>query len=110
MSRLPTKKGTRRSAPAFGGEFEAAQAIQAEHPMATSDDASPQDAGTSAGTAFRSRIDRVLARFAPAHVVINGAYEVVQGLEIDEVSRARIDASVAELAEERDAVAELGLI
>ncbi len=40
----------------------------------------------------------------------NGAYEVVQGLEIDELSRARIDASVAELAEERDAVAELGLI
>jgi malate dehydrogenase len=37
-------------------------------------------------------------------------YEVVQGLEIDEVSRARIDASVAELADERDAVAELGLI
>jgi len=40
----------------------------------------------------------------------NGTYEVVQGLEIDEVSRARIDASVAELADERDAVAELGLI
>jgi malate dehydrogenase len=40
----------------------------------------------------------------------NGAYEIVQGLEIDELSRARIDASVAELAEERDAVAELGLI
>ena len=32
------------------------------------------------------------------------------GLEIDEFSRGRIDASVAELAEERDAVAELGLI
>jgi malate dehydrogenase len=40
----------------------------------------------------------------------NGAYEIVQGLEVDEFSRARIDASVAELAEERDAVAELGLI
>ena len=40
----------------------------------------------------------------------DGRYEVVQGLEIDEFSRARIDASVAELADERDAVTELGLI
>ena len=30
--------------------------------------------------------------------------EIVQGLDIDDFSRARIDASVAELAEERDAV------
>jgi malate dehydrogenase len=40
----------------------------------------------------------------------NGEYTIVQGLELDEFSRARIDASVAELSEERDAVAELGLI
>jgi malate dehydrogenase len=39
-----------------------------------------------------------------------GDYEIVQGLEIDEFSRARIDASAAELIEERDAVAGLGLI
>lgn len=39
-----------------------------------------------------------------------GAYRIVQGLEISEFSRARIDASVAELAEEREAVRELGLI
>ena len=39
-----------------------------------------------------------------------GKYEIVQGLEIDEFSRQRIDASVAELAEERDAVRSLGLI
>ena len=39
-----------------------------------------------------------------------GEWEIVQGLEIDEFSRARIDASVAELVEERDAVTELGLI
>jgi malate dehydrogenase len=39
-----------------------------------------------------------------------GAYEVVQGLELDEFSRARVDASVAELGEERDTVVELGLI
>ena len=40
----------------------------------------------------------------------NGEFEIVQGLEIDAFSRARIDASVAELIEERDAVRELGLI
>jgi malate dehydrogenase len=39
-----------------------------------------------------------------------GKYEIVQGLEIDDFSRARIDASTAELGEERDAVRELGLI
>ncbi len=39
-----------------------------------------------------------------------GEYKVVQGLEVSEFSRARIDASVAELAEEREAVRELGLI
>ncbi|MFF7361022.1 malate dehydrogenase [Streptomyces sp. NPDC008125] len=40
----------------------------------------------------------------------DGSYEIVQGLDINEFSRARIDASVAELVEERDAVRELGLI
>jgi len=40
----------------------------------------------------------------------NGAYEIVQGLELDSFSRERIDKSVAELAEERSAVSELGLI
>ena len=34
----------------------------------------------------------------------------VQGLEIDDFPGERIDASVAELREERDAVAELGLL
>jgi malate dehydrogenase len=40
----------------------------------------------------------------------NGKFEIVQGLQIDDFSRARIDASVQELAEERDAVKQLGLI
>jgi len=39
-----------------------------------------------------------------------GRYEVVQGLEIDEFSQARIDATVNELKEERDAVDGLGLL
>jgi malate dehydrogenase len=43
-------------------------------------------------------------------VTSGGAYSIVQGLEIDDFSRARIDASAAELGDERDAVAGLGLI
>jgi malate dehydrogenase len=39
-----------------------------------------------------------------------GRWEIVQGLEIDDFSRTRIDASTAELADERKAVTELGLI
>jgi len=40
----------------------------------------------------------------------DGQYEIVQGLELNDFSRERIDASVAELGEERDEVAKLGLI
>ena len=40
----------------------------------------------------------------------NGSYSIVQGLDIDNYSRVKIDASVNELIEERDAVRTLGLI
>jgi malate dehydrogenase len=40
----------------------------------------------------------------------DGRHEIVQGLDIDDYSRSKIDASAAELADERDAVRELGLI
>jgi malate dehydrogenase len=40
----------------------------------------------------------------------NGEYEIVQGLEINEFSQGRIDATVAELREERAAVEQLGLV
>jgi len=39
-----------------------------------------------------------------------GEWRIVQGLDVDGPSRARIDASVAELVEERDAVRVLGLV
>jgi len=39
-----------------------------------------------------------------------GQWSVVEGLDLDEFSKPRIDASVAELAEERQAVTDLGLI
>jgi malate dehydrogenase len=43
-------------------------------------------------------------------VCTGGEYEIVTGLDIDDYSRVKIDASAAELADERDAVRELGLI
>ena len=43
-------------------------------------------------------------------VAKNGEWSVVEGLELDAFSKPRIDASVAELREEYDAVKELGLI
>jgi malate dehydrogenase len=43
-------------------------------------------------------------------VTRDGNWEIVQGLEIDDFSRQRIDASVAELESERQAVRDLGLI
>jgi len=39
-----------------------------------------------------------------------GDWSIVEGLDIDEFSRGRIDASAAELADERQAVTKLGLI
>ena len=40
----------------------------------------------------------------------NGEYSIVQGLDIDDYSRSKIDASTGELDEERQAVRDLGLI
>ena len=40
----------------------------------------------------------------------NGEWKIVQGLEIDDFSRAKIDASAAELVEEKSTVASMGLI
>ncbi|HEY8584034.1 MAG TPA: malate dehydrogenase [Capillimicrobium sp.] len=39
-----------------------------------------------------------------------GSYEIVEGLEIPEFSQARIDKTMAELREEREAVVKLGLV
>jgi len=40
----------------------------------------------------------------------DGGWEIVQGLEIDDFSRGRMDATAAELEDERKAVSDLGLI
>jgi malate dehydrogenase len=41
---------------------------------------------------------------------VGGEWSIVEGLDVPEFSRGRIDASAAELREERDAVADLGLV
>ena len=42
--------------------------------------------------------------------VSGGEYEIVEGLEVNDFARSKIDATVDELREERDGVKELGLI
>jgi len=39
-----------------------------------------------------------------------GDYEIVQGLEIDDFSREKIDATAKELTDERESVEKLGLL
>ena len=70
-----------------------------------------QDDWTSVGLVSDGsyRIPEGLVAGFPARSV-NGSWQIVQGLELDEFSRARIDASIAEVVGERDAVSELGLI
>jgi malate dehydrogenase len=41
---------------------------------------------------------------------VDGRWEIIQGVEVNEFSRGKIDASVQELVDERDAVRELGLV
>lgn len=71
----------------------------------------PEDCWTSAGVVSdgsygvpEGLISSFPVRFS------GGTWEIVHDLEIDDFSRVRIDASVAELVEERDAVKSLGLL
>jgi malate dehydrogenase len=41
---------------------------------------------------------------------VNGSWEIIQGVDINAFSRSKIDASVGELSDERDAVKAIGLI
>ena len=40
----------------------------------------------------------------------NGSYEIVQGLELNDFARSRIEVTVNELKEEREAVKQLDLV
>ena len=46
----------------------------------------------------------------PVRVPGDGTYEIVEGLEVGEFAQSKIDITVGELREERDAVQGLGLI
>jgi len=52
-------------------------------------------------------IDEGLIASMPIRVDLAGNWSVQEGLEVDEFSRSRIDASVQELREEREAISEL---
>jgi malate dehydrogenase len=54
-------------------------------------------------------VDEGLVSSFPVRVG-SGDYEIEQGLDVEDFARAKIDRSVAELREERDAVKKLGLI
>ena len=52
-------------------------------------------------------IEEGLIASMPIRTVSDGKWEVVQGVPVDEFSQGKIDASITELQEERDAVADL---
>jgi len=71
----------------------------------------PEGDWTSAGVVSDGSYDVPKGLISSFPVVSReGSYEIVQGLEIDGFSRERIDLSVAELVEERDAVKAMGLV
>ncbi|WP_022917675.1 malate dehydrogenase [Ruania albidiflava] len=71
----------------------------------------PQDSWTSAAVVSDGSYGVPEGLISSFPVRSNGGtWEIVQGLEINEFSRGKIDASVAELVGERDAVQGLGLI
>ena len=73
--------------------------------------------GTPAGDWVSMRVPSDGSYGVPAGLIssfpctcANGEYSIVQGLPINDFSRKMIDASVAELIDERDAVRSLGLV
>jgi malate dehydrogenase len=54
-------------------------------------------------------IDEGLLSSVPVRVS-GGEYEVVEGLDVDDFARSKIDITVGELREEREAVQKLGLV
>ena len=53
---------------------------------------------------------RYVKLYQQAATSVDGEWKIVEGLEIDDFSRAEIDASVKELLHEKDTVKGLGLI
>jgi len=72
--------------------------------LAALDAAARNHAGLAAATAG---VHLVLEQVVTCR---DGVWSIVDGLELNDFSRQRIDATVAELGEERTSVAELGLL
>ena len=71
----------------------------------------PENDWTSAAVLSRGEYGVPAGLISSFPVTSDGSgYAIVEGLEIDDFSRARIDASAAELVEERTAVEALGLL
>jgi len=71
----------------------------------------PENGWTSAAVVSRGEYGVPEGLISSFPVVSDGdGYSIVEGLEIDDFSRGRIDASAAELVEERTAVEALGLL
>jgi malate dehydrogenase len=71
----------------------------------------PEGDWTSAGVVSDGSYDVPEGLISSFPVVsTDGRYQIVPGLKLDNFSRERIDASVAELVEEREAVKALGLV
>jgi len=71
----------------------------------------PENDWTSAAVVSRGEYGVPAGLISSFPVTSDGSgYEIVEGLEIDDFSRGRIDASAAELVEERAAVEALGLL
>lgn len=71
----------------------------------------PAGAWTSAAVLSHGEYGVAEGLYSSFPVTSDGSgYRIVEGLEVDDRARARIDASVAELVAERDAVRGLGLI
>lgn len=67
--------------------------------------------GTSAAVLSRGEYGVPEGLYSSFPVTSDGSgYRIVEGLDLDDRARSRIDASVAELVAERDAVRELGLL
>jgi malate dehydrogenase len=71
----------------------------------------PENDWTSAAVVSRGEYGVPAGLISSFPVTSDGSgYSIVEGLEIDDFSRGRIDASAAELVEERSAVEALGLL
>ena len=93
------------------GSSSVASAANAAIEHVRDEQAGTGDAWTSAAVVSRGEYGVPEGLVCSFPVISDGAgYRIVEGLDLDERSRARFEASVAELEAERTAVRELGVL